>query len=342
MIRKYKCIKPFPNTTMQVGDVLEIEKRSEFEYVIDGAIGTTRELVYKHFELYRLEGYKFSPYSHSKMETWVSCPQKFNYQYIIKPPRTFVPSPILEKGTLFHAILEFDIEDDLDNFDIPDKFKALTKKDKKEIVTQALTFTVKSKKYKKIKNLSGIKVPEQEMFLGSDLKPVETLQESLIRGFIDLIIWDEKTKTCHIYDWKTGGKSKEALKKWPKSRDQLELYAIWAHETYGAEVINTAFVYAEHDYLAEYRFTKDDINALKSKFQLKIEGIENDGVYGKNLTQLCAWCDFKELCLGIPADKEPRSITKDDIFEAARNMKGNKKKPKKSKFLEMVKEKNKD
>ena len=336
MIRKYRCIKPFPNTTMKVGDVFEIEKIDD-KYIIDGAISTNRELVYKHFEIAKLKGWTYSPYSYSKMETWSSCPKKFEYNYIIRPPRESVPNPILEKGTLFHAILEFDMVDNLEGFDIPDNFKALSKEDAGNIITQALDFSENSSIYQWIKSLEGIKVPEQEMFLGPNLTPVDCLEDSLIRGFIDLIIWDEETRSCYIFDWKTGGKSKEALKKWPKSRDQLELYAIWAHETYGAEYIESAFVYVEHDHMAKYVFAAKDIPILKKKFKAKINSIETDNKFDKTLTQLCAWCDFKELCLGLPADKNPREITKDEIFAAAKGApKKNRSNSKNASFLNKI------
>lgn len=336
---KYECIKEFPPTGSVTGDFIDIVKQPNGEYLIDDVGLMDAETVYTHFKKYRLPGFKYSPYSHSKMESWSSCPKKFEFNYIIKPPRTYAPSPILEKGTLFHAILEFDMVDKLEQFDIPDKFDALTKEDAGKIIEQALEFSETSEIYSWIKSLPGEKVPEQEMFLGAKLEPVKTLEESLIRGFIDLIIWDEETKSCYIFDWKTGGKSKEALKKWPKPKEQLELYSIWANQVFGAEHIETAFVYVEHNHMAKYEFNSKDIPILKKKFLNKINSIENDTKFEKTLSQLCAWCDFKELCLGIPADKDPRSITKDEIFEAGRKRtRTNKSNSKNTAFLNKIKE----
>lgn len=318
MTRTYICIKDFPNTHIKVGDEIEIKKLDNGEYIIDGAIQTTAEITYEYFKKKRLEGWQYSPYSHSKIETWVSCPKKFEWNYIIKPPRVEMPSPILEKGTLFHAVLEFHINDNLENFDIPDQFKALTSKDCEKIIEQALDFAETSSIYKWIKNLPGKKIPEQEIFLGAKLEPVETLEVSLIRGFIDLLVYDEKTNACYIFDWKTGGKSKEDLKKWPKPKDQLELYAVWANQVFGADYIETAFVYVEHDHMAKYIFEGSDIASLKKKFKDKIHNIETDNKFVKNLSQLCLWCDFKEICIGIPSNVDPRSLTKDDVFNSAK------------------------
>jgi len=325
---------------INVGDIVNIEKTDKGYDIEDGVAVLDANITYEHFKKRKIPGFKYAPFSHSKMETWHGCPKKFEYNYIIRPPRVSVPNPILEKGTLFHAILEFHVVDNLEGFDIPDQFKALSPADAEGIIGQALEFSENSKDYQWIKSLPGKKVPEQEMFLGQDLKPVDCLEDSLIRGFIDLIIWDEKTNSCYIFDWKTGGKSKEALKKWPKSKDQLELYAIWAHETYGAEYIECAFVYVEHSHMAKYAFEASEIPALKKKFNDKINNIESDEKFGKNLTQLCAWCDFKELCLGIPNDKNPREITKEEIFEAGKGKpKSNKRSSKNTAFLNKIKKK---
>lgn len=338
---KYECILDYKPFSCKVGSVIEVEKTDK-GYIFKGFedVPLDSDTTYKYFKKRKISGYKYAPFSHSKMETWHSCPKKFEFNYIIKPPRVSVPNPILEKGTLFHAVLEFDVVDNLEGFDISDKFSALSGKDAEEIIGQALEFAETSKIYKWIKNLPGKKLPEQEMFLGPKLEPVDCLEDSLIRGFIDLIIWDEDSKSCYIFDWKTGGKSKEALKKWPKSKDQLELYAIWANEVFGATYIESAFVYVEHNHMAKYVFEADDIPTLKKKFKQKINNIETDEQFGKNLTQLCAWCDFKELCLGIPADKDPRSITKQEIFEAGKGKpKINGSNRKNSAFLDKIKRK---
>lgn len=339
---KYECIKDYDDFNCKVGDVVQINKNQK-GYIVDGFEDNPldTEITYNHFKKKRLEGWKFSPYSHSKIETWIHCPKKFEWNYIIKPPSEPVVNPVLEKGTLFHGILEFHVIDKLDEFELSDTFKALTKKDAENIIGQALDFVETSETYNWIKSLNGVKVPEQEIFLGPDLKPVNSLEESLVRGFIDLIIFDEKSKSCYIFDWKTGGKSKEDLKKWPKSKDQLELYAVWAHQTYDVEHIETAFIYVEHDHMTKYVFEKSDMSGLKNKIKDKINNIETDKSFKKNLSQLCAWCDFKEPCLGIDMTRDPRSISKEEIFNIGKNKpKQNSQNSKNSAFLNKIKSKN--
>lgn len=335
----YVCKKDFPGLGCKIGDEIEVERKEKGKFLIDGACLTDKEVVNEFFEMKRLKGWKYSPYSFSKMDSWKQCPKKYEYNYIIKPEMEYVPSPVLEKGILTHAVLEFATIDKLDEFTLDDEFKALSTKEAEKIISQALTFTDSSTIYKRIKSLKGLKVTEQEMFLGDKLQPVEKLEDALIRGFIDLLIYDEKKNICYIYDWKTGGKSKEALKKWPKPKDQLELYAIWANQVFGVKFIEAAFVYVEHDHIAKYTFNENEIPSLIEKFNNKINKIEEDTKFKKNLTQLCAWCDFKELCLGIDANREPRSITKEEIFSAGKGTpKKNKRSHKNTAFLNKIKE----
>lgn len=339
---KYSCIKDFDPTGSKVGDTIDIVKTNE-GYVIDECSTLTSETTYEFFKKFKIPGFKYAPYSFSKIDKFASCPMAYNYNYIIRPQRDQKQMPHLEAGTLIHSILEHAVIDNLENFEPEAELTSLTREGAEKAINKTLKFIDESDIYAYIKNLPGKKVPEQEMFLGADMKPVDTLEESLIRGFIDLIIWDEKTSSCYIFDWKSGGKSKDQLKKWPKPKDQLEMYAIWAYETYGAEHIEVAFVYVEHEHMAQYVYSAPDIPILKKKFLSKIDAIEKEQKFSETYTILCLYCDFKELCLGIPHDTDPKSMTKDDVFDAARKKKGkvkiNNSNSKNSSFLNKIKAK---
>lgn len=340
---KYECIKDFDSTGSKVGDTIDIVKTNE-GYVIDECATLNSATTYEFFKKFKIPGFKYAPYSFSKIDKFASCPMAYNYNYIIRPPREQKQMPHLEAGSLMHRVLEFDCIGNLANFEPEDDLTSLTAEGAEKAINKVLKFIDESDIYEWIKSLKGEFVPEQEMFLGPDMKPVDTLEESLIRGFIDLIIWDEKTSSCYIFDWKSGGKSKDQLQKWPKPKDQLEMYAIWAYETYGAEHIECAFVYIEHEHMAKYAFSAADIPVLKKKFLSKIDAIEKEQKFPETYTILCLYCDFKELCLGIPQDTDPKSMTKDDVFDAARKKKGtkvNKSNSKNSSFLSKIKAKNK-
>ena len=339
---KYECIKDFDPTGSKVGDIINIEKTNE-GYIIDDAGAMDAATTYEFFKKYKIPGFKYAPYSFSKIDKFASCPNAFNYNYIIRPPREQKQMPHLEAGSLMHRVLEFSVVDNLDNFEPEAELTSLTAEGAEKAINKVLKFIEESPIYEWIKSIPGKKVPEQEMFLGPDMKPVATLEESLIRGFIDLIIWDEKTNSCYIFDWKSGGKSSQALKKFPKPKDQLEMYAIWAYETYGAEHIECAFVYVEHEHMAKYAYSADDIPTLKKKFLAKIDAIENEQKFPDTYSILCNYCDYRDLCLGLSMEADPKSMTKDDVFDAARKKKGSKPKKSNSKnsaFLSKLKSRN--
>lgn len=62
--------------------------------------------------------YKFKPYSVSKIETYLSCPKKFEWLYITKPSIKF-PQKHKEKGILWHSIIEHAIKRNIKNFKKP-------------------------------------------------------------------------------------------------------------------------------------------------------------------------------------------------------------------------------
>jgi CRISPR/Cas system-associated exonuclease Cas4 (RecB family) len=311
---KYKTIKNYLN--FNIGDIVNIERNHDGYFIKDNKI--SKKELKTHFEKIKIEGFKYAPYSHSKIEVWNSCPKKFFYNYVSDIELIKIPSPILEKGVLFHSILEHDMKNNLNNFHIDEKFKALDNENISQIVDKSLKFISKSKIYNKIKLLKGTRLVEQNFYLGKNLEPVKNLESSLIQGYIDLLIYDEKNNKCYIYDWKTGGKSKDSLIKFPKPKNQLELYSIWAFQIFPKiNEIHTGFVYVEQEHIANYTFKREDLTSLKNKFLQNIDKIENDTKFKKNITRLCAWCDFRELCLNLDITKDPKLFTEQDILKAA-------------------------
>jgi ATP-dependent exoDNAse (exonuclease V) beta subunit len=316
----YEAKKDIKELGLKQGDEVEIIKHKKTGtyyielnnevYEIDG------NTLYEYFKKKKLEGFKYAPYSFSKMDSWLKCPKKFYYSYIEKPDIEIQPSPILEKGTLFHAVLEYDIKDKLEDFSCDAKFEALTDEDIDIILEQACLFTEQSPIYKRIKKIKGKKYTELEFFLNKFLEPTDGYSNALIRGFIDLIIYDEKNKKVYIYDWKTGGKSPENIKKYPKSKDQLEVYAIWAFQVFDVENIETAYIFVEHDVDITYQFNIDELDYLKEKWLKIISDIEKDEEFKRLPTILCAWCDYKEYCLGLDPKADPKSYNLKDIMSA--------------------------
>jgi len=300
---KYKVIKENQEFNLKINDIIKIDKLDNRYYYRNKDI---TNIMKEYFEMIKESKFKYSIYSYSKIDLWKSCPKKFKFNYIdkIQIPKIF--NPITERGTLIHSILEFDLIDNLDNYVSDEKYQ-LSEEEKLKAVNDCLFF-MQTPLYKEIKNLKGKPVTEQEFFLDSDLKPTLNANKSAVKGFIDAIIVNEDDKICYIFDWKTGG-TKEKLKKYPRSSDQLELYIIWAFQVFNVDTIKAAYIYVDLEHKQEFEYSKRDLNFLKEKFIKKIEQIEADNKFDYKFSKLCAWCAFKEHCLGIPLTKEPREIT---------------------------------
>ena len=282
---KYICFKPYENF-------------KRFDIIDTDRININELILKEYFKELKLDGFRFAPYSFSKIDTYHFCPKKFEYNYIIKPDIEKEPNEILEKGTLFHSFLEYAIVDKLDKFKLNEsEYKALDSKKIDEVIIKVEKF-LKSKLYKKIKRLKGEKFTEYEFFLNKKLKPTLKEEKALIRGFIDLLIYDEEERIAYIFDWKTGGKSKENLIRFPKPNRQLKLYSLWALQALDIDEVLTGFVYVEQDHIAQYEFFKEDLSQLKEEFTNLIESIEETEIFIKKESVLCDWCDFKSLCKG--------------------------------------------
>ena len=101
-----------------------------------------------------------------------------------------------------------------------------------------------------------------------------------------------------------------------------------------------------HDNKEIYQEALENVKAFKEDLLAelsKIDAIEKEQKFSETYTILCNYCDFKELCLGIPQDTDPKSMTKDDVFEYARKKKGtkaNKPSSKNNAFLNKLKSRN--
>lgn len=255
-----------------------------------------------------LQDFKFAPYSFSKVDTYISCPRKFKLSYIDKI-KVFKPSPILAKGSFIHTVIEHDIQGTMDEITVGKDFDQMDEGQQADAIAIVETFLegplyaeiVDGFKHDDLQE-DNISLIEEEFYLDYKLRPASTKAEALLFGKIDFIVaseWDdegEKYGHVSIYDWKSGGKSKEDLKKFPKKSDQLETYAIWGLQVFNPDEIKTGYVFVEHEHLTPYRFIRNGLRPLQRKLLDKIEKIETEEKFSKNETILCAWCDYIEHC----------------------------------------------
>ena len=233
---------------------------------------------------------KYGRYSFSKISLWDQCPFKFYIHYVLRPDAKKISSFYLDKGNLVHGVIESLLKDELQSYSIP-TYEYLTSKNKKEIFASILNFC-SFKKFKEIKEQSNKSI-EETFYLDIHMNPCEK-KDAALKGKIDIFYpYDNQV---WIYDWKTTGSTLEKIKKWPKSADQLEVYALWAMQKYGYDEAICHFAYVDVNYYDKKIFTKDDIPELKEKWYHKIDAIEDCEDFHKKKSRLCDYCDIKEFC----------------------------------------------
>lgn len=115
----------------------------------------------------------------------------------------------------------------------------------------------------------------------------------LFKGFIDLLQFDDSE--VHVIDWKTGGKSKENLQRFPKTTFQLDVYAYVAQKIFNPKRMIGKYVYVEHEY--EHVVTNFNPRETWREILWNIEEIEKTEIFNRNENVLCDWCDYRGLCL---------------------------------------------
>ena len=219
---------------------------------------------------------KFSPYSYSKISTFESCKKKFDYTYITKIKLKPKYNEALLKGGAVHSILE----------DYP----------------EASSHKLAEKYYPSVKTWiesprgqSILTVPSQNEIsfgLNSRLEPVEYKDKTaMFRGFIDRIF--VKDSKIVIMDYKTG-KYREPQY---QTYDQLMFYAVWFFQKFPEVLeIKIIYEYVEHLESNELDLHRDNLGNYKMQLVKLIHSIETCEDFSKNLTKLCDYCDYQELC----------------------------------------------
>lgn len=232
---------------------------------------------------------KYAPYSFSKISSFISCPRKFKFQYIDKIG-TFLDTPSLIKGRAVHYCIE---NSHLSISEYTDEIKRNIK-EYPEILDVVNNFKASELGQKYLFNIKKKPINEYKLGLTKELQSCEYSKQSLFNGIVDYIccIEENSEEILCLIDFKTG-KSKE-----PRFQDynQLLYYAIHFFEKYKIQKIKISFVYVEHnlenDLLLEYKY----LNNYKKELIQNISKIENCSDFAKNVTKLCDYCGFQEVC----------------------------------------------
>lgn len=233
------------------------------------------------------------PLSHSSINLYLDCPQKWRFKYIDKIPEK--PRHFFSFGKTVHDALEFlydvrtmpppSLEEVLAYYEknwIAEGYKDA----KQEGDYRAQGRTILEEYYGK--HIEGFKLPyfvEYEFLLKVDGVPV--------RGFVDRIdkIGDN---ALEILDYKTG-------KAIPKSRveidAQLTMYQMACEELLGLKVEKLTFYHLPSQTpLTAGRRGPEAVRQLRERIVTTAKQIQEERFDPKPSERKCDWCDYKPLC----------------------------------------------
>ena len=244
-------------------------------------------------------------YSHSRLESFKSCPLKYKFNYIDKIKREEEGIEAF-LGSRFHKVMEkiykelrfrkYSLGELLDFYEddwdkkyhdkivIADKERKA--KDYKEIGKKFI-----EEYYKRYDPFNQGKV------LGIERPVMINLDDNgeyRLRGFIDRI--DQvKDRTYEIHDYKT---SKYLPEQSEMDEDrQLALYQIGIQNSWnGVDQVELVWHYVAFDKEIRSKRTEEELDALKKNTIDLIKKIESTREFLPNESRLCGWCYYQDIC----------------------------------------------
>lgn len=225
--------------------------------------------------------YKFAPYSFSKINTYLNCPKRFHFQYVLKVKQGDCDRSALVRGSAIHEMFEQHQKG---------------KEPKQTPYTADFKRALKRSEVKKIKeHLESTTKTCREISFGltKDFEPCKyTSKDALFRGRIDLAYNDNGMLT--IVDYKTGKAKDEKYQNF----DQLLLYSIYFFQRYKTLMFcKVQFVYVDHDVVNSLVTERKYLENLKEHFLNTVKTIESATEYNPKQSRLCAYCPYKDRCL---------------------------------------------
>jgi len=244
-------------------------------------------------------------YSHSRLESFKSCPLKYKFNYIDKIKREEEGIEAF-LGSRFHKVMEkiykelrfrkyslgelLDFYEDDWNKKYHDKIVIADKerkaKDYKEIGKKFI-----EEYYKRYDPFNQGKV------LGIERWVIVNLDDKgkyKLRGIIDRL--DQvKDRTYEIHDYKTS-KSLPEQSEMDEDR-QLALYQIGIQNSWnGVDQVELVWHYVAFDKEIRSKRTEEELDELKKESIDLIKKIESTREFLPNESRLCGWCYYQDIC----------------------------------------------
>lgn len=246
-------------------------------------------------------------FSFSQLAAFSNCPLQYKFAFVLKIP---VPTDkaSLIFGRVLHNVLNEFLEPLLDSKKV---FQDSLFESKKVILDGQKLLDIyesrwqedgyASKEEREKYHQKGRDILKNFWRLWSDGEEPEVLfleknftfkiGDGVIKGAIDRV--DKLSDgTLEIIDYKTGN-PKEKLEYADKR--QLILYKIFLEEFLGAKVSVLSYYYLEGGYKTSFAAKDKDIEKLRSEVLEEIAEIKQ-GNFPPNPTELCKYCDFRDIC----------------------------------------------
>jgi len=278
-----------------------------------------------------------SVFSHSRIESYETCPKKYEFSYLIKPPKG--PDGIEAfLGSRVHDALEWLYGEVKacrlpDEEDLIDRFRAVWAaewKDDVRIVRAGRT----ADDYvaigeKALRSYYRRYHPfDQAVTIGLELRVRMSLDdEHEITGFIDRLdkvadgVWE-------IHDYKTAASlmTQDAA----DANRQLALYELAIRQMYSdVREVTLVWHYVALDCEVRSSRTPGQLADLRDQVLASVEHIEAQRSFPTKTSSLCDWCEYRPLCpawkheyeiAALPAEEralEPRAVLVDEYLRVS-------------------------
>lgn len=235
----------------------------------------------------------------SRVKTYQQCPRKYYYNYIEKLPK--LSWDHFNLGTFVHGVLEFFHENLRDNNSLKDvninkimkqsfQKQYFKMKNGNIILKKEMLLEAKDMLMSYMNNIINKGIDARILILENEFK-IPLNEKYLIKGIIDRLD-QESNGTLHIKDYKTNKNSKYM------EPSQLITYGLYILDKYpNIKKYKGSYIMMRFNKCISYEFKIRDIEKEKNKLIKYADSIANEQRWKACHSNLCGWCDFKNVCL---------------------------------------------
>ena len=228
-------------------------------------------------------------WSYSRINTFFTCPKMYYFRYI-KKIRTYTEGIEAFTGSLVHDVLKEFYEENMEKKLVLDLYHEMWKKRySPKRVTIVRDFPASF--YKKMGadcliNYLYYKDKDTPLFLEKSIKKNINGYDFTCR--IDRISVNQDRSKILIVDYKTG--------KTIKNDFQLPLYEMLFREEFGNFPIELQVIGLRDFQIKSRNLKSYEYKNYIAKIFKKIKIIEDAEIYKQNKSNLCSWCQYKDVC----------------------------------------------